>query len=113
MNKTFLPLIKLMKNSNKKDLGIILENLDLKTIENICILIHNLEYSSSHLSKKNQNQLKNHMLKHKKTCKFLANPNNNIYKKRQIVKKQIGNGLLTGLLAIGIPLLTSLFAGKK
>lgn len=112
-DRDFIKILKLLKKSKKSDLLILLENLDLKTINNICILIHNLEYTSNNLSQKNQRKLKEHMLKHRNTCKFLANANNNIYKKKTLMKKQVGNGLISALLGIGIPLLTSLLSKRK
>jgi len=49
---------------------------------------------------------------HKNLLKFLANPKNSVEKKREKIVKQEGNGFLSLLISVAIPLLTSLLSKK-
>jgi hypothetical protein len=55
----------------------------------------------------------NHLKPHKKILLYLANPKNSLENKRNKIVKQEGSGLISLLISIAIPLLSSLISKRK
>ena len=99
-----LELCRALKKLDKQDLNFLIPNL--KKISELYFNIQNGAGLIPNGSRKRK--LKKCMLADKKNCMYISTKNKSIPMKRTILKRQVGSGIFTTILAIAIPLITSL-----
>ena len=106
-----LELCRALKKLDKQDLNFLIPNLSDKCIEKISELYFNIQNGAGMIPNgSRKRRLKKCMLADKKNCMYISTKNKSIPMKRTILKRQVGSGIFTTILAIAIPLITSLIA---
>lgn len=113
MKKTFVSVLKMMKNLGSADVKDVIEHLNDDSIDNLCECVFNVINTDLKLSKAKKMKLRNHI---KKNCclsnlKKITNKKVPLFKRRKALQME-GRGLPM-LIASVVPFLISLFTRKK
>ena len=105
-----LQLIKKLKNVN--DVLFLYNNLEKPTKALFFELIFNLLYNKNALclSSSQTSRLRKIISPHKNEMEYIAKKSGSDVKKKKIMKKQIGNGLIGGIISVLAPVLASIVA---
>lgn len=112
--KNIYRLLKIVRNLKSSDMLFLYENLNQPAKTLLCELIYNVMYNTSclKLSERQVKHIKKMLSPHKKDFEYIAKRSGTVCKKRRIMKKQIGTGVVTGLLAVLAPIIINLIADK-
>lgn len=107
-----LRLLTLLSESEPQIASEWLQFLNQEALDTIGELTKNILYCRSNLTPDDRSLLKNELKLHKKTFKKIAKKRTPIEHRRKLLIQQSGSGLLSLLLSVGIPILTSLLFDK-
>ena len=105
-------LLNLLSQSEPKIASEWLQYLNQEALDTIGELTKNLLFCRGHLTPDEKSLLANELKQQKKAFKKIAKKKTPIEQKRKHLIRQSGSGLLSLLLSIGIPILTSLLFNK-
>jgi len=113
MKRTFVPVLKMMKNLSGHEVKDVIEHLNDESIDNLCECVFNILNTDLKLSRAKRIKLRNHI---KKNCclsnmRKITNRKIPIFKRRKALQME-GRGLPM-LIASVVPFLISLFTRKK
>jgi len=113
MKRTFIPVLKMMKNLGSADVKDVIEHLNDESIDNLCECVFNVIHTDLKLSRTKKRKLRNHI---RKNCclanlRKITNRKLPIFKRRKALQME-GRGLPM-LIASVVPFLISLFTRKK
>ena len=103
-----LKLLQLLRELKSEDARLMLHYLNDDGLNVLGELTKNLLYSRCNISPKEKRVLKNELSPHKRAFKKIARKKTNQEHRRRLLIDQNGSGLLSLLLSIGIPLLSSI-----
>jgi hypothetical protein len=113
MKRTFIPVLKSIKNMGSTDIKDFIDHLNDESIDSLCECVFNVINTDLKLSKAKRMKLRNHI---KKNCclsniKKITNRRTPLFKRRKALQME-GRGLPM-LIASALPFLISLFTRKK
>ena len=103
-----LNLLKLIRKLNSEDARLLLQFLNDEGLNILGELTKNLLYCRCNISPKEKIVLKKKLSPYKRAFKKIARKKTNQEHRRRLLIDQNGSGLLSLLLSIGIPLLSSI-----
>ena len=110
-----LKFLRVLKNLKKSQWSVIIDDLSDHGIDLLCHCIYNIVFEDHKLKRGTKNKLRRILNGKEKELEFLSNRGNSIKRRRDVlVNKQFGGGILTLLLSVALPVLTTLlFKSRK
>ena len=103
-------LLRALNSLPSTNLSEIVECLDVKSVNLLSQLIHNVVYNTMNIPRLNMLKIKRRMRKNSDDWRHIINPKGDTKKKRSILKRQSGAGVLGAIISIVAPILMGLFS---
>ena len=103
-----LNLLRLLRKLKSEDVRLVLQYLNENGLNILGELTKNLLYCRCNITPKEKITLKKKLSPHKRAFQKIARKKTNQEQRRRLLIDQNGSGLLSLLLSIGVPLLTSI-----
>ena len=108
-----LPLLRVLRNVDEVQRGILLNHLDLDSTDILCECVYNVIHNGRHIPKSVKRQLKSSLPKEKASLRYLAKKSkhkNPGTRRKHLVQSGRGIGAILGAL---VPIVTSLLFPSK
>lgn len=102
-----LDLMKALATLSPKQLELVVKHLDAKSHKLLADIFHNISYNTVGLSSKHLRPLKRKILSKKEVIRDLINPVTPASSRRNILRTQMGGGLISTAVVTLLPLLIS------
>ena len=106
-----LELIKTLATLSPGQLKLVMNHLNPRSYNFLAEVFHNLTYNTIGLSKKEMKKIKLKMFKNKNEVQELINPKTTSKKRRYILARQMGSGLITAAVTTLLPILIGALSG--
>ena len=107
-------LLKIVKKIKTDDMLFLFNCLNQQAKDLLSELIYNVLHNTScfQLSDKEKKKVRRIVQPHKKEVEYIAKKGGVQSKRNRMLRKQIGNGLITGLISVLAPIVAGLIANK-
>ena len=105
--KKLVLLLKALSSLNNDQLQLVLGHLKPESYELLAEVFHNLTYNTLGLSKTRMKKNKSQMMRNKDAVHELIHPKTKGVKRRFILAKQMGSGLITAAISTVLPIIIS------
>lgn len=106
--KSLFELLETLKYFPSDDLHKMISRLDSKNVDLLCALVHNVVFNTMKIPPSEMKKLKRRMSKNKEEWQLVVNRGITPTKRRNILVKQCGNGLMSLILTLVAPLILGL-----
>lgn len=100
-------LLKALSSLNSGQLELVIGHLKPESYKMLAEVFHNLTYNTLGLSKTRMKKIKSHMMRNKDAVHELIHPKTKGVKRRFILAKQMGSGLITAAITTILPIIIS------